>query len=160
MAWHPSKSHSSLKRLRKRLGFLRTSIIYGIRTSTPALSHQRSEPSIDAKTMEIHHGKHHATYVTNLNKALESAPELAKKPVDELIADLSAVPEAIRGPVRNNGGGHSNHTFFWKIMAADAGGAPTGKRPMPSKRSLAVSMISKPSSKPPALQDLAAAGRG
>ena len=77
--------------------------------------------------MEIHHDKHHATYVTNLNKALESAPELAKKPVDELIADLSAVPEVIRGTVRNNGGGHSNHTFFWKIMAAGAGGAPTGK---------------------------------
>ena len=85
------------------------------------------EPSIDAKTMEIHHGKHHAAYVTNLNKALESAPELAAKPVNELIADLSAVPEAIRGAVRNNGGGHSNHTFFWNIMAADAGGAPTGK---------------------------------
>jgi Fe-Mn family superoxide dismutase len=85
------------------------------------------EPSIDAKTMEIHHGKHHLAYVTNLNKALEGAPELAKKPVDELIADLSAVPEAIRGPVRNNGGGHSNHTFFWKIMASGAGGAPTGK---------------------------------
>ena len=84
------------------------------------------EPSIDAKTMEIHHGKHHATYVANLNKALENQPELAKKPVDELIADLAAVPEAARGPVRNNGGGHSNHTFFWKIMAPDAGGAPSG----------------------------------
>jgi Fe-Mn family superoxide dismutase len=76
--------------------------------------------------MEIHHGKHHATYVANLNKALENEPELAKKPVDELIGDLTSVPEAIRGPVRNNGGGHSNHTFFWKIMAPDAGGAPSG----------------------------------
>jgi len=85
------------------------------------------EPSIDAKTMEIHHDKHHAAYVNNLNKALEGAPELASKPVDELIADLSAVPESIRGPVRNNGGGHSNHTFFWKIMGPDAGGEPTGK---------------------------------
>jgi superoxide dismutase, Fe-Mn family len=85
------------------------------------------EPSIDAKTMEIHHGKHHATYVNNLNKALESAPELSNKPIDELIADLSAVPEKIRTAVRNNGGGHSNHTFFWKIMAAGAGGKPTGK---------------------------------
>ena len=84
------------------------------------------EPSIDAKTMEIHHGKHHATYVANLNKALENQQELAKKPVDELIADLAAVPEAVRGPVRNTGGGHSNHTFFWKIMAPDAGGAPSG----------------------------------
>ena len=82
------------------------------------------EPSIDAKTMEIHHGKHHATYVANLNKALENQQELAKKPVDELIADLASVPEAVRGPVRNNGGGHSNHTFFWKIMAPDAGGSP------------------------------------
>jgi len=85
------------------------------------------EPNIDAKTMEIHHGKHHATYVTNLNKALESSPELAAKSVEELIADLPAVPEAIRGPVRNNGGGHANHSFFWKILGPDAGGEPTGK---------------------------------
>ncbi len=85
------------------------------------------EPSIDAKTMEIHHDKHHAAYVTNLNKALESAPELAKKPINDLIADLSTVPEAIRGPVRNNGGGHANHTFFWNILAAGAGGTPSGK---------------------------------
>lgn len=85
------------------------------------------EPHIDTKTMEIHHGKHHQAYVTNLNKALEAAPELASKPVDELIADLGAVPEAIRGPVRNNGGGHSNHTFFWSIMSPDGGGEPAGK---------------------------------
>jgi Fe-Mn family superoxide dismutase len=85
------------------------------------------EPHIDAKTMEIHHGKHHATYVTNLNKALESAPELASKSIEDLVADLSAVPEAIRGPVRNNGGGHANHSFFWKILGPNAGGAPTGK---------------------------------
>ncbi len=73
--------------------------------------------------MEIHHGKHHATYVTNLNKALESAPELASKPINDLVADLSAVPEAIRGPVRNNGGGHANHSFFWTILGPDAGGS-------------------------------------
>jgi Superoxide dismutase len=85
------------------------------------------EPHIDAKTMEIHHGKHHQTYVTNLNKALESAPELAGKPVDELIADLSAVPEGIRTAVRNNGGGHSNHSFFWTILSPNGGGEPTGK---------------------------------
>src|SRR4026207_2320667 len=85
------------------------------------------EPHIDAKTMEIHHGKHHAAYVTNLNKALESAPELGKKSPQELIANLSAVPENIRGPVRNNGGGHVNHSMFWKLMAPRAGGAPTGK---------------------------------
>lgn len=84
------------------------------------------EPSIDAKTMEIHHDKHHATYVTNLNKALESAPELSSKPINDLIADLASVPEAIRGPVRNNGGGHANHTFFWNLLGAN-GGEPSGK---------------------------------
>ncbi|GAB4179720.1 MAG: superoxide dismutase [Terrimicrobiaceae bacterium] len=85
------------------------------------------EPHIDAKTMEIHHGKHHAAYVANLNKALESAPELAGKSLDELIGDLSAVPEAIRGAVRNNGGGHWNHSFFWKLMGPGAGGSPQGE---------------------------------
>lgn len=85
------------------------------------------EPSIDAQTMEIHHDKHHAAYVTNLNKALESAPELGNQPINALIADLSAVPEAIRPAVRNNGGGHSNHSFFWTILGPDAGGEPTGK---------------------------------
>jgi len=85
------------------------------------------EPTIDAKTMEIHHDKHHAAYVTNLNKALESAPELASKSLDDLITNLAAVPEGIRGPVRNNGGGHWNHSFFWNLMAPSAGGAPTGK---------------------------------
>ncbi len=84
------------------------------------------EPHIDARTMEIHHGKHHATYITNLNKALESAPELASKSVEALIADLPSVPEGIRGPVRNNGGGHANHSFFWKLLAPSAGGAPEG----------------------------------
>ena len=94
----------------------------------PPLSYAATalEPNIDAKTMEIHHDKHHATYVTNLNKALESAPELASKSLDDLIGNLSAVPEAIRGPVRNNGGGHWNHSFFWNLMAPLAGGAPTG----------------------------------
>ena len=84
------------------------------------------EPHIDAQTMEIHHDKHHATYVTNLNKALENNPELSSKPVEELIADLNAVPEAARTVVRNNGGGHANHSFFWKLMTADGGGEPKG----------------------------------
>lgn len=94
----------------------------------PTLDYSPSalEPHIDARTMEIHHGKHHATYVANLNKALESAPELASKPVEDLIADLASVPEAIRTAVRNNGGGHANHSFFWKLMAPGAGGAPEG----------------------------------
>ena len=85
------------------------------------------EPHIDKLTMEIHHGKHHAAYVTNLNKALESAPELAGKTVEELLADNCAiVPEKIRTAVRNNGGGHINHSMFWTIMAPGAGGAPVG----------------------------------
>ena len=84
------------------------------------------EPNIDARTMEIHHGKHHQTYVNNLNAALESHPALSGKPVDELIADLSQVPEEIRAAVRNNGGGHSNHTFFWEAISPSGGGIPTG----------------------------------
>ena len=85
------------------------------------------EPHIDKLTMEIHHGKHHQAYVTNLNKALESAPELAGKPLEELLANgLAAVPESIRTAVRNNGGGVWNHTFFWDSMAPGAGGAPVG----------------------------------
>jgi Fe-Mn family superoxide dismutase len=85
------------------------------------------EPHIDARTMEIHHGKHHAAYVTNLNKALESAPDLATKSVEELISDLNAVPENVRTAVRNNGGGHVNHTMFWQIMGPNAGGKPDGE---------------------------------
>lgn len=84
------------------------------------------EPAIDAKTMEIHHDKHHGTYVTNLNNALKDLPELAAKPVNELIANLSVVPEAIRTVVRNNGGGHSNHTFFWELLTPGGAKAPAG----------------------------------
>ena len=95
----------------------------------PALpyAHDALEPHIDKATMEIHHGKHHNAYVTNLNKALESAPELAGKSLDELLANnLAIVPESIRGPVRNNGGGHANHSMFWELISADGGGAPSG----------------------------------
>ncbi len=84
------------------------------------------EPHIDARTMEIHHGKHHNAYVTNVNKALEGHPDLAAKSIEDLISDLSAVPEAIRTAVRNNGGGHANHSLFWTIMGPNAGGEPTG----------------------------------
>mgnify|MGYP000887177488 CR=1 FL=1 len=84
------------------------------------------EPHIDALTMEIHHDRHHNTYVTNLNKALESAPELADKSVEALIADLNSVPESIRTAVRNNGGGHANHSLFWEVIGPNGGGAPTG----------------------------------
>jgi len=85
------------------------------------------EPTIDKMTMEIHHGKHHNAYVTNLNKALESAPALAGKTIEELLANNCAiVPENIRTAVRNNGGGHINHSMFWKIMGPHAGGAPVG----------------------------------
>jgi Fe-Mn family superoxide dismutase len=85
------------------------------------------EPHIDKLTMEIHHGKHHQAYVTNLNKALESAPALAGKSLEELLADNCAmVPENIRTAVRNNGGGHYNHSLFWTVMGPGAGGAPVG----------------------------------
>src|SRR5580693_1467323 len=85
------------------------------------------EPHIDKMTMEIHHGKHHNAYVTNLNKALESAPDLASKTIEELLANNCAiVPEGIRTAVRNNGGGHINHSMFWKILGPGAGGSPVG----------------------------------
>ncbi|MFI0348707.1 MAG: superoxide dismutase [Chthoniobacterales bacterium] len=85
------------------------------------------EPAIDALTMQIHHGKHHAAYVNNLNNALKDLPELAAKPVNEVIADLSILPEAVRTAVRNNGGGHSNHSFFWNLMIPGGSKAPVGK---------------------------------
>jgi superoxide dismutase, Fe-Mn family len=84
------------------------------------------EPHIDAKTMEIHHGKHHQTYVNNLNAAIEKAPELASKSLDDLMRNVNSLPEAVRTPIRNNGGGHWNHSMFWQIMAAKAGGEPGG----------------------------------
>jgi Fe-Mn family superoxide dismutase len=84
------------------------------------------EPHIDAQTMQIHHGKHHNAYVTNLNAALEKAPELQGKSLEELLKGLSSAPEAVRGPIRNNGGGHWNHSLFWELMGPDVGGEPTG----------------------------------
>jgi len=98
--------------------------------SLPSLSYPSDalEPSIDKMTMEIHHGKHHNAYVTNLNKALESAPDLASKSVEELLAkNCAIVPDAIKTAVRNNGGGHINHSMFWQIMGPKAGGQPSGK---------------------------------
>ncbi len=85
------------------------------------------EPHIDARTMEIHHDKHHAAYVTNLNKAVADYPEVGKKSVEELVMDLNAVPEKIRTAVRNNGGGHYNHSLFWQMMKKDGGGEPAGE---------------------------------
>jgi Fe-Mn family superoxide dismutase len=84
------------------------------------------EPHIDEQTMSIHHDRHHNAYVTNLNAALESAPELQSKSIEELISDLSSVPEAIRPAVRNNGGGHANHSLFWETIGPNGGGAPQG----------------------------------
>ncbi len=85
------------------------------------------EPHIDAQTMQIHHGKHHAAYVNNLNAAIEKHPDLGSKSAEDLIKHLSAVPDDIRVAVRNNAGGHVNHTMFWQIMGPGKGGAPTGK---------------------------------
>lgn len=84
------------------------------------------EPYIDEETMHLHHDKHHNTYVTNLNAAIEKHPQLGEKTVEELLADFSSVPEDIQTAVRNNGGGHANHTFFWEILGPNAGGEPTG----------------------------------
>jgi Fe-Mn family superoxide dismutase len=85
------------------------------------------EPFIDAATMEIHHDKHHAAYVANVNKAIAGKADLEGKPVEQLIANLEAVPADIRGVVRNNGGGHANHSLFWKVLAPKAGGSPSGR---------------------------------
>lgn len=95
----------------------------------PALPYDYAalEPHIDEETMRIHHDKHHAAYVTNLNNALANSPELANLPVEQLIKQLDKVPEGVRTAVRNNGGGHANHSFFWRVMVPNAGGAPSGK---------------------------------
>lgn len=85
------------------------------------------EPHIDARTMEIHHGKHHAAYVTNLNKAVADHPDVAKTPLEEMLANLNALPETIRNAVRNNGGGHYNHSLFWQMMKKNGSGAPKGE---------------------------------
>ena len=107
------------------------------------------EPFIDAETMQLHHDKHHQAYINNVNAALANHPALAAKSVDDLIGDLNAVPEEIRGAVRNNGGGHSNHTMFWNIMGpantAGIGGSP--RAPSPS-RSPPTSATSRPSRRP------------
>ena len=95
----------------------------------PALpyAHDALEPHIDAQTMEIHHGKHHQAYINNVNAALEGNEELAGKSVEELVSDLGSVPEDIRGAVRNNGGGHANHSLFWSVMGPGKGGEPGGE---------------------------------
>jgi Fe-Mn family superoxide dismutase len=94
----------------------------------PALPYASNalEPHIDAQTMEIHHGKHHNAYVTNLNKALEGHSDLQSKSLEELLTSLDSLPESIRTAVRNNGGGHANHSMFWQIMGPNGGGEPTG----------------------------------
>lgn len=88
--------------------------------------HDALEPHIDARTMEIHHGKHHAAYVNNLNTALEPHPDLMKKSVEDLVRELGSLPEAVRTAVRNNGGGHANHSLFWTVMGPGQGGEPKG----------------------------------
>jgi superoxide dismutase, Fe-Mn family len=94
----------------------------------PALpyAYDALEPHIDARTMEIHHTKHHGTYVNNLNAAIEKAPEIGGRSLDELLAGITSIPEAVRTAVRNNGGGHWNHSLFWQLMGPKAGGEPTG----------------------------------
>lgn len=102
---------------RKTMAFTLPALPYG---------YDALEPHIDARTMEIHHTKHHQAYINNLNAAIEKAPELQKKSIDDLMRDVNSAPEAVRTAVRNNGGGHWNHSMFWEIMAPGAGGEPTG----------------------------------
>lgn len=90
-------------------------------------AHDALAPHIDEETMKIHHGKHHNTYVTKLNGALEGHSDLEGKSLEELLTNLEGLPESVRGPVRNNGGGHFNHTLFWEIMSPNGGGSPTGE---------------------------------
>ena len=99
-------------------------------------SYDALEPHIDARTMEIHHSKHHQAYVTNVNNALEAHAELAGRSIEDLVTDLDSVPEAIRTAVRNNGGGHANHSLFWTVMAPDGGGEPAGDLAEAVKRDL------------------------
>jgi Fe-Mn family superoxide dismutase len=91
-----------------------------------AYAYDALEPHIDARTMEIHHTKHHNAYITNLNDAVEKTPELAGKSLEEMLSDINALPEAVRGVVRNHGGGTFNHNLFWEVMAPNAGGSPSG----------------------------------
>lgn len=95
----------------------------------PALPYAANalEPHIDEETMNIHHGRHHATYVNNLNAALEGHDDLSSKSIEDLISNMDAIPENIRTAVRNNGGGHANHSLFWQVMSPNGGGAPTGE---------------------------------
>ena len=95
----------------------------------PALPYRKDalEPHIDARTMEIHHTKHHQAYINNLNAAIDKAPELANKSLDDLMSGINSVPEAVRTAVRNNGGGHWNHSLFWQLMGSGKGGEPSGK---------------------------------
>ena len=106
-------------------------------------AYEALEPHIDAETMHFHHDKHHNTYVVNLNAAIEKHPELGEKDVEALITDLNAVPEDIRTAVRNNGGGHANHTFFWNILAPNAGGNLRALLPVLSMKLSATSKTSK-----------------
>ena len=103
-------------------------------------AHDALEPHIDARTMEIHHGKHHNAYVTNVNNALEGHDDLAAMSIEDLVSDLSVIPEGIRGAVRNNGGGHANHSLFWSVMGPDGGG---NRREISLVRSTALSVVSR-----------------
>ena len=110
----------------KELKFLRRNRLMAYKLPELPYAYDALEPHIDKETMNIHHTKHHNAYVTNLNNALEGNEELLSKSIENLIADLDAVPEAKRTAVRNNGGGHANHSLFWELLSADGGGAPTG----------------------------------
>lgn len=130
--------------------------------SLPALPYALDalEPYIDARTMEIHHDKHHQAYVNNLNKAVGGHPELGKQPVETLVQNLSTVPEDIRAAVRNNGGGHANHSLFWLSLGKSSGSKPAGSSAMPSMRNSEIIPLSRSSSPKPRWAFSAVAGHG
>lgn len=118
-----------LKRTRalKKTAYIGRNFIMAFELPQLPYAYDALEPHIDKETMNIHHTKHHNTYVTNLNNALEGNQELLSKSVEEIVANLDAVPEAVRTAVRNNGGGHANHSLFWEILSPNGGGQPTGE---------------------------------
>src|SRR3954462_12289950 len=123
----PSVRRNDISRLRKLSRYLqREEAVMPFTLPPLPYDYKALEPHIDEQTMRIHHDKHHATYVTNLNAALEPHPDLQKKSIEELIAKVETLPETIRTPVRNNGGGHANHTMFWEMMAPGGAKEPTG----------------------------------
>ena len=157
MAFEPRVHLSHSTRFAPSLG-----VTTGMPHTLPALPYDFAalEPHIDAQTMQIHHGKHHQAYVNNLNAALDKHPELHTKTLDDLLKGIASVPEDIRTAVRNNAGGHHNHSLFWTVMGPKAGGSPAAPWPTPSRRRSATSHSSQRASRQPPRDASAVGGPG